>query len=133
MLGAVRRKISTLALGHKSVLTLQLKDLGYKPFTQREGRADVTMGSVSVEQGEMNSVSLDIGEGPSLGGKDAKTWEAKLENRALPRAAAVFSSAGKSSRGARRGCAQSCLDPCDCRRHTLLVCMTYLFYTCNNP
>lgn len=69
-----------LALGHKSALTLQLKDLGYKPFTQREGRADVTLGSVSVEQGEMNSISLDIGEGPSLGGNDAKTWEAKLEN-----------------------------------------------------
>lgn len=34
----------------------------------------------SMKQSEMNSISLHAGEGPSLGAKDIKKSEAKLEN-----------------------------------------------------
>ena len=37
------------------------------------------MGSVSEKLGEMNSICMDVGEGPSLGAKDIKKLETKLE------------------------------------------------------
>lgn len=41
------------------------------------------LGSVSEKLGEMNSICMDVGEGPSLGAKDIKKLETKLENTAL--------------------------------------------------
>lgn len=83
---------------------------------------------VSVEEGERSGIPLDIGERPSWGRKDTKKLDAKLENRALSRAAAILSSGDESSRGTHGSCAQSCLDLCNCRRHTLLVCMTCNYF-----
>lgn len=74
------KDLNTSLMAQISANSLQLKDLGYKPFKQGECRADVSLGSVDMEHGEMNGISLDTGEGPSLGGKDTKKLEAKLEN-----------------------------------------------------
>lgn len=88
----------------------------------------MSLGSVHMEHGEMSGISLVIREGPSLGGKDTKKLEAKLENIELcPGLLLCFQVGMRVAGGTHRDYAQSCLDLCSCRRHTLLVGMTYLF------